>query len=40
MITARNEIIAMGITVVAEFTHSFAYRSIDFTDILFFAVFY
>lgn len=39
MITARSEVIAMGITVVAEFTHSFAYRSIDSTDVLFLAVF-
>lgn len=39
MIAVGSEVIAMRITVIAEFTHSFADRSINSTDVLFLAVF-
>ena len=39
MIAAWSKVITMGITVIAEFTHSFADRSISATDVLFLTVF-
>ena len=39
MIATGNEVITKGITVVAEFTHSFADRGINSADVLFGAFF-
>ena len=39
MISARSEVIAMGIAVITGFTHSFADWGINTTDVLFLAVF-